>query len=190
MVIEMKVFTIVGGVNGAGKTSFLGALKFSRTDLGHIVDVVSIAVERKCSVLEAHKAAKKKVDEYLSKNITFTKETTISGQKTDEIAKAAKERGYMIHLFYIGINTYEESIKRIKNRVEMGGHNIEERDVDHSHHVRFNELINLLPYCDKAYFFDNANGFEEVAEYKNGKLIVKGDYRPDWITELKSMLGK
>lgn len=34
----MKVFTLIGGVNGAGKSSLTGSLKAERTDLGVIVD--------------------------------------------------------------------------------------------------------------------------------------------------------
>ena len=35
----MKTYTIVGGVNGVGKSSLTGVLKSRTTDLGVIVDV-------------------------------------------------------------------------------------------------------------------------------------------------------
>ena len=41
----MKVYTIIGGVNGVGKSSFTGVLKGSRLDLGIIVDVDKITAE-------------------------------------------------------------------------------------------------------------------------------------------------
>ena len=46
----------------------------------------------------------------------------------------------------------------------------------------------ILPYCDEAHFFDNDNGFVEVAEYRNGELLLKGERRPAWITELAGRL--
>lgn len=41
----MKVFTLIGGVNGAGKSSLTGSLKAERTDLGVIVDPDKITAE-------------------------------------------------------------------------------------------------------------------------------------------------
>lgn len=35
----MKTYTIIGGVNGVGKSSFTGVLKERSTDLGVIVDI-------------------------------------------------------------------------------------------------------------------------------------------------------
>ena len=42
----------------------------------------------------------------------------------------------------------------------------------------------MLPYVNEAVFFDNENGFVEVAEYRNGELLPKGNYRPAWLEEL------
>ena len=34
----MQIYTIIGGVNGAGKSSLTGSLRAERTDLGIVVD--------------------------------------------------------------------------------------------------------------------------------------------------------
>ena len=41
----MRTYTIIGGVNGVGKSSFTGVLKERSTDLGIIVDVDKITAE-------------------------------------------------------------------------------------------------------------------------------------------------
>ena len=41
----MKIYTMIGGVNGVGKSSFTGVLKEWSTDLGTIVDVDRITAE-------------------------------------------------------------------------------------------------------------------------------------------------
>lgn len=186
----MKSFTIIAGVNGTGKSSLAGVLKTERNDLGYIIDVDKIAFKKKCSPLEAGKIAVNKIDELLLKGISITQETTLSGQRTEKTVRAAKENGYALRLFYIGLNSYEESIKRIKNRVEKGGHDIDEKTVIKRFNNRFDSLLKILPYFDEAYFFDNENGFTEVAEFKNGSLIKKNDFIPLWIDELTQMLGK
>lgn len=37
-------------------------------------------------------------------------------------------------------------------------------------------------------FFDNDNGFIEVAEYVNGELILKGEPQKEWVKELLGRL--
>ncbi len=71
-----------------------------------------------------------------------------------------------------------------------GGHDIPEPDVLRRFAGRWEAVAKVLPYCDEARFFDNDNGFVEVAEYLNGELILKGDRRPAWIRELAAYLGK
>ena len=178
------VYTIIAGVNGVGKSSFSGVLKTERSDLGYIIDVDRIAVENKCSAIEAGKKALNRIDDYILRGVSFAQETTLSGQKTVKTVQSAKEKGYQVRLFYIGLNTFEECMERIRNRVEKGGHNIQERDVGRRYGKRFEDLVKIILYCDEAHFFDNENGFTEVGEYRNGEIICKGDYRPGWLSEL------
>ena len=184
----MKAYTIIAGVNGVGKSSLTGVLKSERKDLGCIIDVDKIAAEGRYSALDAGKTVIIKINDLLSRDISFTQETTLSGRRTEKIIKAAKEKGYTTRLFYIGLNTFDESKKRIENRVSKGGHDIPGDTVERRFKNRFDSLARILPYCDEACFFDNENGFVEVGEYKNGELIAKGDYRPLWLQELINFL--
>ena len=52
----MKLYTIIGGVNGCGKSSLTGALKAERSDLGLIIDVDKLAAQLH-SPVEGGKAA-------------------------------------------------------------------------------------------------------------------------------------
>ena len=184
----MKTYTIIAGVNGAGKSSLTGVLKAEKNNLGYVIDVDKMSIDYKISALEAGKNAVLKTDEFLSKDISFAQETTLSGQRTERIIKIAKTKGYYIRLFYIGLNTQEECEKRIKNRVEKGGHDIKSNDVNRRHKKRFSDLLKILPYCDEAHLLDNENGFVEVGEYKNGELRTLGDYKPFWLCELMKII--
>ena len=84
----------------------------------------------------------------------------------------------------MGLDTAEESLRRIKNRVERGGHDIPAKDVQDRFAHRFTDVAKVLPYCDEAKFFDNNNGFVLVAEYRNGQLLPVGNYRPQWLCQL------
>ncbi len=179
----MKLYTIIGGVNGCGKSSLTGALKAERSDLGLIIDVDKLAAQLG-SPVEGGKAAVRKIDECLEKGISFTQETTLSGARTERTIRRAKERGYAVRLYYIGLDTMEESLGRIANRVAKGGHDIPREDVERRFQSRFADVLRVLPYCDEARFFDNDNGFVEVAEYRNGELIPRVPNPPRWLLEL------
>ena len=53
----------------------------------------------------------------------------MSGYKTEATAKEVKELGYHVRMFYVGLDTVEESLQRIENRVKRGGHDIPHDDV-------------------------------------------------------------
>ena len=144
----MKIYTIIAGVDGVGKSSLFGILSREVKNLGR----------------------------------TFI--TTLSGHRILNTVKRAMEKDYYIRLYYVGLNTVEESLVRIQNRVKKGGHNIPDADVKRGFDKRFEDLMTILPYCDEATFYDNENGFVAVAEYKNGEIIQVGSSRPQWLKEL------
>lgn len=186
----MKVYTIIGGVNGVGKSSFTGVLKERSTDLGIVVDVDRITAELGAGSLAGGKAALKKINECIDKGVSFTQETTLSGRRTEATAQKVKELGYHVRLFYIGLDTATESLARIANRVRRGGHDIPDDDVERRFAGRWEAVSKVLPYCDEAEFYDNDNGFVKVAEYRNGELRPVGTHRPHWLTELADYLSK
>lgn len=184
----MKRYNIIGGVNGVGKSSFTGVLKGSRNDLGIIIDVDKITADLDGNVLAGGKAAVTKIRECLQRGVSFTQETTLSGFKTEQTAKQAREAGYGVYLYYIALDTAQESLERIANRVKRGGHNIPYDDVVRRFDGRWEALKKILPYCDEAEFYDNDNGFRKVAQYRNGELITVGEHCPSWLAQLQSYL--
>ena len=186
----MKTYTIIGGVNGVGKSSFTGLLKEQRSDLGIIIDVDRITAELGGNALAGGKAALKKIQDCIDRRISFTQETTLSGRKTETTARQVRELGYCVRLFYIGLDSAEESLSRIENRVKRGGHDIPHDDVIRRFAGRWEAVAKVLPYCDEADFYDNDNGFVLVAEYRNGELRTIGTRRPAWLAELQEYLDK
>jgi len=126
----MKIYTIIGGVNGVGKSSFTGVLKSRTTDLGVIVDVDKITAQVGKGTIEGGKAAIRVIEDCIAKGVSFTQETTLSGHRIEKTAQRLKEDGYYVRLYYVGLDTVDESKRRIANRVARGGHNINTEDVD------------------------------------------------------------
>ena len=184
----MKIYTIIGGVNGVGKSSLTGVLASESNDLGVIIDTDKITASLGGDKIKGGKAAIERINNSLAKGINFTQETTLSGSRILKTIKRARELDYFIRLYYVGVNSADESMKRIRNRVEKGGHDIPEQDVKRRYNKRFEDLVNILPYCNEVKFYDNENGFVEKAEYKNGELITKSKSIPEGIKDLKQYL--
>ena len=84
----MKTYTIIAGVNGAGKSSLTGSLKYQRRDLVKIIDVDKLAVQHG-GFIEGGKAAITMQARYIAEGISFTQETTLSGQRPLRMVKEA-----------------------------------------------------------------------------------------------------
>lgn len=180
----MKTYTIIAGVNGCGKSSLTGVLRTEIDNLGKIIDVDKITVECDGNMIEGAKKAVSIIEDCLAKEICFTQETTLSGKKTLNTIKKAIAKDYYIRLYYVGLDTKEESLLRIANRVKKGGHNIDTEAVTKRFGKRFEDLLAVLPYCNEATFYDNDNGFVTVAKYKNGEIQPIGHKQPKWLIEL------
>ena len=167
----MKICTIIGGIDGVGKSSLLGVLRAVRTDLGLVVD-------------EKEKAASERIETALKDGISFSYEATLHGEFSKELCRRAKDAGYAVRLYYVGLDPVEENLLRIKNRAKNGGENAVCQEVQNQYAHRFDNLTGVLQYCDNANFYDNYNGFVLVAQKANGRIESVGDYCPQWITKL------
>ncbi|MDE6732961.1 MAG: zeta toxin family protein [Oscillospiraceae bacterium] len=183
----MKRFTILGGVNGVGKSTLAGVLASVTNDFGTLVDADKLAL-RHGGNFEGGREAVKLIRECISRGDDFTQETTLSGNKTARTIAEARENGYFVHLYYVALSSAEESLSRIKNRVRKGGHDIPEDAVRRRFAKRFDDLLRILPLVDEAVLFDNENGFVRVADYRGGRLTAAGDDLPEWFEELKERL--
>ena len=83
-------------------------------------------------------------------------------------------------MYYIGVNDVETAKKRVRARVEHGGHGIEEQDIERRYFETFINLKIILPKCDFAAFYDNTDTFSLVAVYNNKEIVVISDNKPTW----------
>ncbi|MEG2928261.1 MAG: hypothetical protein RR846_01820 [Oscillospiraceae bacterium] len=184
----MKTYTIIGGVNGCGKSSLTGSLKIALRDMGIIIDPYKMAADMGCDNYEAGKLAIERMEQCLETGVCFTQESTLAGGYTKKLAAKAVEKGYYVRLYYVGLDTKEECVKRIAHRVANGGHAIDTKDVERRFLGRFKALQGVLAYCNEAVFMDNRNGFVPVGEYRNGELIALTKYPPLWLQEMMKYL--
>ena len=83
-------------------------------------------------------------------------ESTLGGNTIPRLLAEAARRGHRVVIWYVGLDSPEAHINRVKARVERGGHPIPEDKIrarfDHSRE----NLISLLPVLYECRVFDNS----------------------------------
>jgi len=185
----MKLYNIISGINGAGKTSLYKILD-REFELGVRVNIDEIVSQQggkwndTLSQIRAGRAALNLINQCIDDNVTFHQETTLPGVPTIKSVHKAKVNGYQIRLFFVGIDDVTVAIKRVHKRIQSGGHGVE----DHIIQTRFEKLPEhlkvLLPLCDTVIFYDNTLRFRQIAVMENGRLIDCDRGLPNWFKNL------
>jgi predicted ABC-type ATPase len=125
---EKRLF-IIGGCNGAGKTTasfnilpeLLRCKEFVNAD--EIARGLSPFQPEKVA-LEAGKLMLKRIEELMSLGQDFSFETTLSTKSFVKTIEKAKEKGYYVTLIFFWLDSVELAIDRVRTRVREGGHDI------------------------------------------------------------------
>lgn len=163
------VYTIVAGVDGCGKTGFIGALTGAVPSAGSVT-------------------AAKDIARGIDLGTSMVQEIAVLDERTLQLMTQAKARGYEIRLYYIALDSQEEHLRRIANSDRHSGLEASPEEVLCQYQNRWCRLDEALPLCDRAEFYDNGNGFVCAARYENGRIISDAGTTPRWLEELKMCL--
>ena len=185
----MSKFIIFAGVNGAGKTTFYTTYKeirqIPRINIDEIVRSFGVW-KNTTDIIKASRIALKQLSSFIDSNITFNQETTLCGKGIIKNIYLAKSKGYIIELYYVGLNSIELAKIRVKQRVMAGGHGIPEKDIERRYNESISNLKLILPICDKAQIYDNSVAFQQIATFEKGKICYITDILPSWCQFLQS----
>ena len=112
--------------------------------------------------------------------ISFSQETTLCGNSIIRNIRKAKEAGYSVELYYIGVDSPEIAKLRVKQRVKNGGHGVSDEDVERRYYEGLNNLKKILPLCDKAIIYNNSNRIIRLAVYQDGICKWKNKDISEW----------
>jgi predicted ABC-type ATPase len=128
----MPQMIIVAGPNGAGKTSFAreylsDEIRFTFVNADEIAStsVLHAGVEG-LSDIKAGRIMLSRVDDLVDAGADLVIETTLASLTYARKIPTWRARGYRVSLIYLRLNAVEESIARVRRRVDAGGHNIPE----------------------------------------------------------------
>ncbi len=183
-----KIFTVIAGINGAGKTSLYHVLRQSE-NLGKRINIDELAKQFGGSNdpyanIHAGRTAMELIAEYIKDGISFHIETTLPGAAIIRQINAAKEHGFTVVLYFVGIDDINVAIERVHHRMANGGHGIGDKFIIKRFSQLNNNLRAVLPLCDNAILFDNTRKFRQIAILKNKRLIDCDRDLPYWFIEL------
>lgn len=181
----MKEFNIFAGVNGAGKTTlYFNKLQKEknknfglRIDKNEIVQAIGDWKNPKDQI-RASKIALKIRKNYLEKGYSFNQETTLCGKTILSFIHKAKDKGYKINIYYVGLENVQIAKDRVKIRVLKGGHDIAPDLIEKRYKESLENLKKILPITDNLYIFDNSKEFKSINTVEKLKDV-------NWLKDIK-----
>lgn len=176
-----KEFTLVAGINGAGKSTFYTMDKVSeesllkntiRVNADEILTGLGLDWRSASDQFTAGKLTAKRLKVYETGNDSFHQETTLAGNANTFIKRinTVKAHGFYVRLVYIALESDTLAKERIAERVQKGGHGIPEDVVEKRYLKSFKNLKCIFPLCDEVRVFDNSLDVLRLVFLKNNLL--------------------
>ena len=160
--------TIIAGANGCGKSTLTSRSSFIYKTPLLDPDAISKVLQPSIPGAPAVAAARQvliSAGKHIDKRESFAVETTLAGKHYLQMMVDARIRGFEIVLVYIGTESVEINLARIRNRVLAGGHDVPESDVRRRYRRSFGNLPIAIDRADHTVLFDNSTeeGYRLVA---------------------------
>ncbi len=155
--------TVLAGTNGAGKSSVGGAL-LSQAGVPYFnPDEVAREISKqypdlppsKVNSLAWHEGLRQ-VQEAIRLRHNHAFETTLGGDTLASTLEQALDTGMAVRIWYVGLESPELHIARVRARVARGGHPIPEATIRQRFNSSRVNLIRLLPRLAELKVFDNS----------------------------------
>jgi predicted ABC-type ATPase len=160
---QRKRVYVIAGVNGAGKSSVAGeTFRQSGADYYNPDEAARrlVTANPTLTQAEANSAAWHKgvrlLERAIDERLDFAFETTLGANTIPRLLRQAASAGIEIFVWYVGLESAELHIARVKSRVSRGGHDISEEDIRRRYERSRLNLIDLLPFLHALRIFDNS----------------------------------
>mgnify|MGYP000981323129 FL=1 len=191
-----KYFYIFAGVNGSGKST-LYKTNFLNKDIKNSVRINTDEIvysfgswKNSTDQIKAAKIAIQLRNKCFLEKKSFNEETTLTGRTILKIIDKAKDLGYKIHLYYIGIDNPEIAKERVKNRIARGGHGISSNLIEKRYYESLQNLEKIIYQCDSIEIYDNSKKFIRIFYYEDNQVFENNIAKVNWIkNNLKELLN-
>lgn len=160
---------LIGGCNGAGKTTFARRLlPMEGVELFLNADEIARGLSPLKPELAAVRAGRlllENAHDLIARRKSFGLESTLSGKTYARLLTEAKEAGFFISLHFLVVPSAEVSIERVAHRVSKGGHHVPSDDIRRRFTRSVENFLHIfLPFADEWKVWDNeGNEMKQLA---------------------------
>jgi predicted ABC-type ATPase len=154
---------VLAGTNGAGKSSIAGAMLrqagaeyFNPDEAARLIQSANPGTSQEDANAAAWQQGKRLLERAIAERCDFAFETTLGGKTITGLLERALESGIEVRVWYVGLDTPERHIARVRARVARGGHDIPEARVRDRFDTSRLNLIRLLPRLTELVVYDNS----------------------------------
>lgn len=185
-----KNLYIIGGCNGAGKTTASYTILPEILDCKEFVNADEIArglspFNPNSMAIEAGKLMLKRIKELLGRDESFAIETTLATRSYVNLVHQAHAKGYCVTLVFFWLRSPELALQRIAERVKNGGHDIPNTTARRRYIAGINNLFNLYaPEVDCWMIYDNSDN-PRIAVAQGGRFATTEVLNESLFTKIK-----
>ena len=154
---------VLAGVNGAGKSSIIGATVrdkggeyYNPDEAARAIRAANPGLGQTESNAAAWEQGRKLLQRAVEEGLDFTFETTLGGTTMPALLAEAARQGHEVRMFFVGLHSAEAHIERVRQRVRGGGHDIPEAAIRRRYRHSLINLITLLPKLTELRVYDNS----------------------------------
>jgi predicted ABC-type ATPase len=132
--------------------------------------------------METARTALRERRRLLAERRDFTIETTLSGLGGLSFLQAAREHGYSVKLFYVGLPSARLCKIRVAERVRQGGHSVPQVDIERRYYRSLANLPKAISMANRTEIYDNSSTtLTLVARFVGSRPDLVVNPLPDWI---------
>lgn len=156
------VLTVIAGTNGAGKSSIVGQFMrqrggdyFNPDEWAQVLRANDPALSQTDANSLAWLAGRDMLESAIEQGRDHVFETTLGGNTIPLLISRAAARGHRVVVWYVGLDSPAIHLRRVRARVQHGGHDIPEARIRERFDRSIENLVTLVPHIDELKLFDN-----------------------------------
>lgn len=209
---KRRLLVVIAGHNGAGKTTIyrerlensIGALLDAHINADDIERAVFDDLgqnghsKQELERMAAREATRLRL-QYFEQDISFSFETVFSDPVMEKarFMDEARQRGYLVVLLAVGLDSIEKSKERVAIRHAKGGHNIRGDKLEQRYGRVLRNFALGTKVASLAIFLDNsedreadtADTYWDIAFFEDGELACRVESPPAWWLEVERIIS-
>jgi predicted ABC-type ATPase len=170
---------VLAGNNGAGKSSLGGAtIRAGGADYFN-PDEATLRIRAANPGMTAEQAnaaawheGRRLLERAIAERLSFAFETTLGGRTMASLLDDAITAGVEVRVWYVGVESPELCIERVRARLAAGGHAIPEAMIRDRYHKSLLNLLQLMPRISELRVFDNSTEAAPAAGRRPQPVLV------------------